>query len=136
MDEAGGTIALERDLEQLDPQHPKDYLIPVADGIAPLSQIIHDLNERFGTNFSEKDRVVIAHLLQKLTGDPALATSVLVNTPLNTCMTFDHVVTDHLQDMLDTSFQFPNRVTDDQAFARFFLGWLFDQVQAHPKGGE
>jgi type I restriction enzyme R subunit len=46
------------------------------------------------------------------------------------------VVTDHLQDMVDTNFQFYKRVTDDQAFARFFLDWLFDLVQAHLKGGE
>ena len=66
MDGAGGTIAFERGLEQLDPQRLKDHLIPVADAIAPLSQIIHDLNERFGTDFSEEDRVVIFHLMQML----------------------------------------------------------------------
>lgn len=66
MDGAGGTIAFERDLERLDPQRPKDHLIPVANAIAPLSQIIHALDERFGTDFSEEDRVVISHLVQTL----------------------------------------------------------------------
>jgi type I restriction enzyme, R subunit len=131
-----GTIQLERGVGQLDPQRPKDPHTPAADAIEPLSQIIHDLNERFGTDFSEEDRVVIAHLVQKLTGDLALVTSVQVNTPENARLTFDHVVTDHLQDMVDTNFQFYKRVTDDQAFARFFLDWLFKHVQARLKGAE
>jgi hypothetical protein len=46
------------------------------------------------------------------------------------------VVTDHLQDMVDTNFKFYKRVTDGQAFAHFFLDWLFDLVQAHLKGDE
>jgi type I restriction enzyme R subunit len=130
------TIQLERGAGQLDPQRPKDQHTPTADAIEPLSQIIHDLNERFGTDFSAEHRVVIAHLVQKLTGDLALVTSVHINTPENARLTFDHVVTDHLQDMVDTNFKFYKRVTDDQAFARFFLDWLFNQVQAHLKSGE
>ena len=117
----GGTIALERGARPLNPQRPKDQHNPAAEAIEPLSQIIHDLNERFGTNFSKEDRVVIAHLVQKLTGDPALITSVQVNTPENARLTFDHVVTDHLQGMVDTNFKSYKRVTDDEPFARFFL---------------
>jgi hypothetical protein len=51
-------------MEQLDPQSLKDHVIPVANAIAPLSQIIHAINERFGTDFSEEDRIVISHLVQ------------------------------------------------------------------------
>jgi type I restriction enzyme, R subunit len=131
-----GAIPLERGAGPLDPQRSKDQHTPAADAIEPLSQIIHNLNERFGTDFSAEDRVVIAHLVQKLTGDPALATSVQVNTPENARLTFDHVVTDHLQDMVDTNFKFYKRVTDDQAFARFFLDWLFEHVQVHLKSRE
>jgi type I restriction enzyme R subunit len=131
-----GMIPLERGAGTLDPQRPKEQHTPAADAIEPLSQIIHDLNERFGTDFSDEDRIVIAHLVQKLTGDPALATSVQVNTPENARLTFNHVVTDHLQDMVDTNFQFYKRVTDDQGFARFFLDWLFEHVQGQLREGE
>jgi len=131
-----GTITLERGAGPLDPQRSKDQHTFAVDAIEPLSQIIYDLNERFGTDFSEEDRVVIAHLVQKLTSDLALATSVQVNTPENARLTFDHVVTDHLQDMVDTNFKFYKRVTDDQAFARFFLDWLFEHVQARLQGAE
>jgi len=66
MDGTGGTIGLKRGLGQLDPQRLKDHLILVANAMAPLSQIIHAIDERFGTDFSEEDRVVISHLVQTL----------------------------------------------------------------------
>jgi hypothetical protein len=34
---------------------------------------------------------------------------------------FDYVVTDRLQDMVDTNFRFYKRITDDREFSRFFL---------------
>lgn len=72
---------------------------------------------------------VVTHLEQKLAGDPALAASVRVNTPENARLTFDHVVTDRLQEMVDTNFKFYKRVTDDREFARFFVDWLFERFR-------
>jgi type I restriction enzyme R subunit len=40
-------------------------------------------------------------------------------------LTFDHVVNDRLQEMIDTNFKFYKQVTDDPEFAQFFLGFLF-----------
>jgi hypothetical protein len=40
----------------------------------------------------------------------------------------DHVVSDRLQDMVETHFEFYERVTDDPSFARSFLDWLFDRL--------
>ncbi len=94
-----------------------------------LSQILRELNERFGTDFTQEDRVFIQQLEQKLAGDPALAASVRVNTPENARLTFDHVVTDRLQEMVDTNFKFYKRVTDDREFARFFVDWLFERFR-------
>jgi type I site-specific restriction-modification system R (restriction) subunit len=42
---------------------------------------------------------------------------------------FDHVVTDRLQEMVDTDVNFYKRVTDDRAFARFFVDWLFERFR-------
>ncbi len=95
----------------------------------PLSQIIRELNERFGTDFTEEDRVFIQQLEERLAGDPALVASVRVNTLENTSLTFDHVVTDRLQDMVDTNFKFYKQITDDREFSKFFLDWLFDRFR-------
>jgi type I restriction enzyme R subunit len=97
--------------------------------VEPLSAIIRDLNKRFGTDFTDEDKVFIAELETRLLNDPALAASIRANTPENARLTFDHVVSDQLQDMVDTNFQFYKRVTDDPAFAKYFLDWLFERFR-------
>jgi hypothetical protein len=57
------------------------------------------------------------------------STSVRVNTPENARLTFDHVVTDRLQEMVDSNFKFYKRVTDDREFARFFVDRLFERFR-------
>jgi len=44
-------------------------------------------------------------------------------------LTFDQVVNDQLQDLADTNFKFYKRVTDDEAFSKHFLNWLFDRLR-------
>ncbi len=53
-----------------------------------------------------------------------------VNTPENARLTFDYVVNDRLQDMIETNFKFYKRITDDQEFAKFFLDWLFERLRS------
>jgi hypothetical protein len=48
-------------------------------------------------------------------------------------LTFESVVTDQLQDLANTNFEFYKRVTDDDAFARHFMNWLFERVQKSVK---
>jgi len=64
-----------------------------------------------------------------LVGDPALTASVRVNTPENARLTFDYVVGDRLQEMVDTNFKFYKRITDDREFSKFFLDWLFERFR-------
>jgi hypothetical protein len=52
----------------------------------------------------------------------------------NARLTFDYVVTDRLQDMVDTNFEFYKRVTDDRDFKKFFLDWLFDRSRKRAEG--
>jgi type I restriction enzyme R subunit len=97
-------------------------------GVEPLSEIIRLLNERFGTNFTDKDKVSLKGLEERLAGNPALSASLEANTKENARLTFDHVVKDQLQEMVDTNFELYKRVTDDGQFARFLLDWLFERM--------
>lgn len=131
-----GKIALDRGNGEFEPIKPKeDHYIP-EDELEQLSRIIKELNERFGTDFTEEDKVFIQQLEEKLAGETALETSVLTNTPENARLTFDHVVTDRLQDMLQTNFKFYKRITDDKEFGKFFLDWLFDRFRKTVEGQE
>jgi type I restriction enzyme R subunit len=126
---ASGKVKLDRGQQELEPQGPKTPWGAGPDLVEPLSQIIRELNERFGTSFREEDKVVIRQLEETLAGNEALAASVRSNTPDNARLTFDHVANDKLQELVETNFEFYKRVTDDPAFAKFFLDWMFDRIR-------
>ena len=106
---------------------------PPPEEIEALSQILKALNDRFGTDFAEDDEVFIQQLEEKLAGDPALEASVKVNVEENARLTFDHVANDKIQEMIDSNFKFYKQVTDDPAFEKFFLDWLFERYKTEKK---
>ena len=65
---------------------------------------------------------------ERLLGNPTLEQSIRVNTPENARLTFEHVASDTLQDMMDTNFKFYKRANDDEDFAKLFFDWLFERV--------
>ncbi len=129
-----GKIGLDRGQGEVEPIGVKPLHGQPVEEIEPLSQIIRELNERFGTEFTEEDRVFIQQLEERLEGDPSLTASVRTNTPENARLTFDLVVNDRLQDMVETNFKFYKRVTDDREFAKFFLDWLFERFRSRVIG--
>ena len=50
-----------------------------------------------------------------------------VNTEENARLTFDHVASDKIQEMIDTNFKFYKQINDDAEFEKFFLDWLFER---------
>jgi type I restriction enzyme R subunit len=125
---ASGKIGLVRGVGELEPQKgggdsiPPEFPLP-----EPLSQIVQELNERFGTDFTDDDKVFIKHLEGKLATDRALEASVMVNTPENARLTFDHVANDKVQELIDTNFKFYKQINDDPEFGKFLLDWLFER---------
>lgn len=128
-----GRIALQRGTVELEPMRPKGGYTPPQEEIELLSQIIYELNQRFGTEFTEEDRVFIKQLEEKLAGDAALEASVRVNPLENARLTFDYVVNDKLQEMIDSNFKFYKQITDDREFAKYFLDWLFQRYLSRTK---
>jgi type I restriction enzyme R subunit len=124
-----GKIKLERGQQELEPIQAKQVLNPTPEEIEPLSQIIRELNERFGTDFTEDDKVFIRQLEQKLAADPALDASIQVNTPENARLTFDHVAGDKIQELIDTNFKFYRQINDDVEFEKTFLDWMFERYK-------
>lgn len=125
---SSGKIPLERGQVELKPID-KSSLVPTPDESETLSQILKELNARFGTDFTDEDRVFIEQLEARLADDEALKASVRVNTLENARLTFDHVVNDRLQEMIDSNFKFYKQVTDDPQFARELLDWLFERYR-------
>jgi len=117
-----GSITLPRGTKEIEPIGPKEiYSLGQAE-LEPLSQIIQELNEHFGTDFTEEDKLCIREIEQRLSNNTALEASVRVNPPENARLTFDLVVNDLLQDMIDGHFKFYKHVNDDPEFAKTF--WI------------
>jgi type I restriction enzyme, R subunit len=124
-----GKIELERGQGELEPRGAKGPTQAPEPEEEPLSQILKALNERFGTDFTEGDRVFIQQLEDRLAAHQALEASVRVNPEDNARLTFEQVVNDLLYEMMNTNFKFFRQVNDDQQFARVFLDWLFERYR-------
>jgi type I restriction enzyme, R subunit len=95
--------------------------------VEPLSQIIRELNERFATDLGDNTRTSIQNLEAQLAADPALDASVRSNARENARLTFEHVLNDRLQDIVDSDFKFYKQVNDNPEFAKTLLDWLFER---------
>lgn len=122
-----GSISLPRGTEDLKPMGAKSAYMPTPEELEVLSKIIQDLNDRFGTDFNEDDKVFIEQLESRLIGDPILENSLQVNTRENFRLTFDNIVNDVVQDMIDSNFKFYKQINDDFQFAKAFFDWLFER---------
>ncbi len=131
-----GSIKLSRGIHPLDPIGPKEIYSLGQDEQEPLSKIIQELNEHFGTDFSAEDKICIREIEQRLATSTTLEASVRVNTPENARLTFNHVFDEMLQGMIEGHFKFYKQVNDDPEFARYFLDWLFERYVSRAKGDQ
>jgi len=123
-----GKIDLERGPGELRPQTEEPGHVPQIEELMALSEIIQILNERFGFDIPPKEGgQFIAELEKCLTSDEALAASVQVNTPDNARLTFDHIISDCIQNKMNVSFQFYKLISDDPGFAQFFRDLMFNR---------
>ena len=50
----------------------------------------------------------------------------------NARLTFDYVVNDKIQELIDTNFKFYKQINDEK-FEEFFLDWLFERYRGRDK---
>ena len=75
----------------------------------------------------EEDRVFIQQLEGALSAAAAFAASLRAELPENARPTFGHLVSDRLQDLVESHFESCRRVTDAPSFAEFFPDRLFER---------
>jgi type I restriction enzyme, R subunit len=122
-----GKIKLERGAKELIPITATGTGSLPTEQIEPLSEIVQEINQRFGTDFSEDERVFIQHLETKLDNSEPLKASLNVNTLENVKLTFNSLANDLMQDMLENNFNFYKQFNDDSEFANFLLEFLFNR---------
>ncbi|MBI2759841.1 MAG: hypothetical protein HYX51_00235 [Chloroflexi bacterium] len=90
-----------------------------------LLRIIEELNERFGAEFREQDKVAIQFLEDGLDEDAALNLAVRVSAPEDARATFDLKAREHVHDMVQASVNLYKRINSDPEFERALLDALF-----------
>lgn len=95
---------------------------------AALSEIISEINQRFGTDFTEADRVFFAELKTRLAENESLRASATANTRENVQLLHDSLFTDVLNQMINSNFEMFKRINDNEEFGKLVKEKIFDQV--------
>lgn len=109
---------------------PKNYgAVSIASEVPtlPLSKIIEELNQQFGTKFSDEDKVVIAQLEQKLLSDPQLEQQVAAGSRQAARISFEEVANDLLHELIDSNFRFYKKVKNDGEISKELFDRLFER---------
>lgn len=96
--------------------------------LAKLSEIIDRLNDRFGTEFTDADKVFVDQIEQTCVENEALAMQARVNSPENFKLAFDKVLEGLVIDRLDANQDFFGRMIDDPAFGAVVRDYIAQSV--------
>jgi len=124
-----GGMDLEQGQKPLPPQKESDGRGAASEPEKePLSRILEALNERFGYDFDEDDRVFIEQFQKNVRDSDAVRKSIEVNSESDARLTFDSVAEDELQGMIDKNFKLYKKIVDNDAFGHMLFDFLFDRT--------
>ena len=95
---------------------------------AHLSEIVKILNDRFGTDFTEADKLFFDQIEEELVSDEKLGTQAKINTIENFKFGFDDVFIAKLIDRMDQNQDIFNKIMDDKAFSSVVKDYLIKKV--------
>jgi len=125
---SSGSITLVQGEGKLDPLSEHPDRTGEDEEQLPLSQIIAELNERFGTEFDEGDRVFFAELKARMANHQSIQHSAQVNTRDHVRLLFETLFPGVLQTMIDSNFDLYKRINDETDFRKIVMAMLFEEV--------
>lgn len=123
-----GKISLYSGTGTLDPLSSLDSAVIKDPEKAVLSEIITEINQRFGTDFTEADRVFFAELKTRLAGNESLQASAKANTKENVQILHDALFDTVLQSMIDSNFEMFKQINDNEEFGQLVRKKMFHRV--------
>ncbi len=93
-----------------------------------LSKIIKEINERYGTNFSDTDRVILNDLSLRLLKNEILQGSVKNNSKDAAKLKFDQMFQDELVGVLDNHFSLYQKLDQSPELKKFVQEKVFEYV--------
>ncbi len=103
------------------------------DEYARLSEIINLLNDRFGTDFTEADKLFFDQIEEEMVLDEKLGLQARNNNIDNFKYGFEDVFMDKLVERMDQNQDIFNKITDDKAFASVVKDYLLKRVYGRLK---
>jgi len=97
--------------------------------IEPLSVIIKAINEKYATDFSEKDKILAGSLLSRLKTDAELKEAVRNDNPKeNLWYAFERKFNTELQGMIEENFDFYKRLNNDSGVKAEMMKLMFSSL--------
>ncbi len=93
-----------------------------------LSRIIKEVNERYGTNFNDGDRVILNDLSKRLLESEILQGSVMNNSKDAAKLKFDQLFQDELVSVLDKHFSLYQKLDQSPELKKFVQERVFEFV--------
>lgn len=93
-----------------------------------LSKIIEEVNERFGTDFTDGDKVFFAELETRLTANETLNISAKNNPKNDLKLVFNHIFEDQLHNMVESNFDIYKKIVENTEFGNFIKDKMFEDV--------
>lgn len=128
-----GDIALIREDGRLEPASGIGTSEGIEDGKVPLSEIIQYINENFGTDFTDEDKVryFAEDMERRLVEQDGLRQAL--NPEINPSeetrrLAFSDYFNEILEDMIDSNTDIYKKITDDERFADIFRLVMFKKV--------
>ncbi|MCP4415062.1 MAG: type I restriction endonuclease subunit R, partial [Chloroflexi bacterium] len=93
-----------------------------------LSEIIAELNERFGTVFDEGDHVFFAELKTRMVNQDSLRSSTVNNSQEHVRLLFEALFPSVLQTMIENNFDLYKKITDESDFREEVIKFIFSEA--------
>ena len=101
--------------------------------LASLSEIVNEFNTRFGTEFSNEDKVrkMATELIKDVANDQEFVNAYSYSDEQNTKITFDKVLSSKLLEHVDSNFEVFKEFNDNPEFRKFFTATLYKMMNAN-----
>jgi len=124
-----GDIALARGPAELKPRGVDSPAGPPDEELDILSAIIETLNERFGANLTDEDKIFLEGVMHDLQLDETLGTIFQVNPPATVRGEFTERLSNTMVSKVKTHENFVKKYFDDEDFQHDLISMMFAEVQ-------
>jgi type I restriction enzyme R subunit len=96
--------------------------------IEPLSLIVKEINEKYGTDFNDADKVVVDVLMSRVSLDEEFGAEVKTNPKENVWWAFQRKFNGELQNLIEEHFDFYKKINNDQATKEALMRQMFNAL--------